>query len=126
VADSTFNILVVEDEPVICELIQKVLADPTVEVDCASNGAEGVKRAKSRRYHLILMDVVLPELDGVSACRLLKGDPKTAGVPLYMLTAKTKEADVEAATRAGADGYIVKPFRGSELKELVSRLRAVS
>jgi DNA-binding response OmpR family regulator len=67
--------------------------------------------------------VVLPQLDGISVCRLLKSEPATAHVPLYMLTGTTKRSDVESATRAGADGYIHKPFRGAELVALVERLR---
>jgi CheY-like chemotaxis protein len=62
-------------------------------------------------------------MDGITLCRLLKSEASTAGIPLYMLTAKAKKTDIEAATRAGADGYISKPFRGAELMELVERLR---
>ncbi|MDY7228607.1 response regulator [Hyalangium rubrum] len=119
-----FHILLVEDEPVIRELVSSMLSDEAVDVVCAADGIEGLKLAKSRPFHLILMDVVLPQLDGVSVCRILKSDPKTASVPLYMLTAKAKKADVESATQAGADGYIQKPFRGTELMSLVDRLRA--
>ena len=74
----------------------------------------------------MLLDVVLPGMDGLTVCRLLKADPATAGVPLYMLTAKTRRADLEAALAAGANGYIHKPFRGSELIELVERLRTAT
>jgi CheY-like chemotaxis protein len=118
-----FRILLVEDEPVIRELVRSMLADGTVEVDCAANGPEGLKLAKSASYDLILLDVVLPQMDGITICRLLRADPKTARTPLYMLTAKAKKADVEAATKAGADGYIHKPFRGAELMELIEKLR---
>jgi DNA-binding response OmpR family regulator len=119
-----FRILLVEDEPVIRELVSSMLSDGSVDVVCAEDGVEGLRLAKSRTFHLILMDVVLPQLDGVSVCRILKSDPETARVPVYMLTAKTKKADVESATLAGADGYIQKPFRGTELMALVDRLRA--
>ena len=117
------QILLVEDEPVIQELVRSLLGDADVEVTCAGNGVEGLKLARSRAFHLILLDVVLPQLDGISVCRLLKSEPATAHVPLYMLTGTTKRSDVESATRAGADGYIHKPFRGAELIELVERLR---
>lgn len=120
---SPFHILLVEDEPVIRELVRSMLSDGEVDVVCAANGVEGLKLAKSQPFHLILMDVVLPQLDGVSVCRILKSDPSTARVPLYMLTAKAKKADVASATQAGADGYIHKPFRGAELMALVERLR---
>jgi two-component system, OmpR family, phosphate regulon response regulator PhoB len=119
----SFRVLLVEDEPVIRELVRSMLGDGTVEVDCAENGAEGLKLAKGGTYDLILLDVVLPQMDGITICRLLRADPKTARTPLYMLTAKAKKSDVEAATRAGADGYIHKPFRGAELMELIARLK---
>lgn len=119
-----FDILLVEDEPVICELIRHLLGDLPVRVAVAQTGAEGLRLARSRPFQLILMDVVLPQLDGISVCRLLKADPATAATPLYMLTARTRRTDVEQATRAGADGYIQKPFRHDELLGLVERLRA--
>lgn len=118
-----FNILLVEDEPVIRELVRSMLSDGEVTVESASTGVEGLKLARSQTFDLILLDVVLPQMDGITLCRMLKSDPSTSMVPLYMLTAKAKKADVEAATRAGADGYIHKPFRGAELMELVERLR---
>jgi two-component system, OmpR family, phosphate regulon response regulator PhoB len=120
---STFHILLVEDEPVIRELVSSMLNDDGVNVVCAEDGVEGLKLAKTRAFQLILMDVVLPKMDGVTVCRILKSDPATKGVPVYMLTGKAKKADVESATNAGADGYIHKPFRGAELMELVERLR---
>lgn len=119
-----FKVLLVEDEPVIRELVSSMLDDGTVAVDCAANGPEGLRLAKANAYDLILLDVVLPQMDGITICRLLKADPKTAKTPLYMLTAKAKKADVETATKAGADGYIHKPFRATELMELIERLRA--
>jgi len=124
-SQTPFHILLVEDEPVIRELVRSMLSDGTVEVVCAANGLEGLKLARSRPFQLILMDVVLPQMDGISACRILKSDPTTATVPLYMLTAKAKKSDMESATLAGADGYIHKPFRGAELMALVERLRGV-
>jgi len=123
---STFHILLVEDEPVIRELVSSMLSDDAVNVVCAEDGIEGLKLAKTRAFQLILMDVVLPKMDGVSVCRILKSDPATARVPVYMLTGKAKKADVESATMAGADGYIHKPFRGAELMDLVERLRAAA
>ncbi|MBI3183622.1 MAG: response regulator [Myxococcales bacterium] len=118
-----FHILLVEDEPVIRELVRSMLSDGVVQVECAANGAEGLRLARTQPFDLILLDVVLPQLDGITVCRMLKSDPSTAAVPLYMLTAKAKKSDMEAATRAGADGYIHKPFRGAELMELVEKLR---
>ncbi|MGZ3460734.1 MAG: response regulator [Archangium sp.] len=121
-----FHILLVEDEPIIRELVRSMLSDGAVEVVCAANGIEGLKLAKSRPFQLVLMDVVLPQLDGISVCRMLKSDPTTSQVPVYMLSAKSKKTDMESATLAGADGYIQKPFKGAELMALVERLRRVA
>lgn len=122
-ANQTFRILLVEDEPVIRELVKNMLSDGDVVVETATNGVEGLKAARTQEFDLILLDVVLPQMDGITVCRLLKADPKTSGVPLHMLTAKARKSDVDAATKAGANGYIYKPFRGAELMELVETLR---
>lgn len=121
---SPFRILVVEDEPVIRELVRSLLSESDCEVEAAGNGVEGLKLARSQAFDLILLDVVLPQMDGITVCRMLKADPSTRTVPLHMLTAKAKKSDVEAAEKAGADGYIHKPFRGAELMDLVTQLKA--
>lgn len=121
---ATFRILLVEDEPVIRELVRSLLSEADVEVECAATGTDGLKLARTQQFDLILLDVVLPQLDGVTICRLLKADAGTARVPLHMVTAKAKKADVDAALKAGADGYIHKPFRGAELMDLVTQLKA--
>jgi CheY-like chemotaxis protein len=126
---ATTRILLVEDEPVIRELVRSLLSETECEVECAATGSEGLKLAKSQTFDLILLDVVLPptgsiQLDGVAVCRMLRADARLASTPIYMLTAKNKKADVEAATRAGATGYIHKPFRGSELLDLVAQVKS--
>ena len=121
--EPTFRVLLVEDEPVIRELVRTMLTGGPVEVECASEGAECVKLARTRSFDLILLDIVLPGLDGIAVCRLLKSDPTTARVPIYMLTAKAKQADIDTARRAGADGYIQKPFKAAELMKLVDEQR---
>jgi DNA-binding response OmpR family regulator len=119
-----FRILLVEDEPVIRGLVETLLTTPEVQVDCVSSGAEAVKRARENPFDLYLLDVVLPGLDGVSVLRLLRADPGNAEKPVYMLSGKQKSADLDAAKRAGATGYITKPFRGVELMDLVAKHRA--
>ncbi len=124
-----FRILVVEDEPVIRELVRSLLSDVECEVETAPHAPDGLKLAKTQTFDLILLDVVLPpvgsiQLDGVAVCRMLRADPRTAKTPIYMLTAKVKKADVETAMKAGASGYIHKPFRGAELLDLVQQLKA--
>jgi CheY-like chemotaxis protein len=121
-ADNSFRIMLVDDEPIIRELVRTMLTSGSVEVEVAADGVECLKLAKSRKFDLILLDIVLPGMDGITVCRMLKSDPATTRIPIYMLTAKAKQADVETAKRAGADGYINKPFKGAELMDLVERL----
>jgi two-component system, OmpR family, phosphate regulon response regulator PhoB len=118
-----FRILLVEDEVVIRGLVETLLTTAEVQVECASSGPEAVKRAREAPFDMYLLDIVLPGLDGVSVLRLLRADPANAGKPVYMLSAKQKSADMETAKRAGATGYIAKPFRGVELMDLVARHR---
>ena len=119
-----FRILLVEDEPVIRGLVETLLTTAEVQVECVSSGADAIKRARENPFDLYLLDIVLPGLDGVSVLRLLRADPANAAKPVYMLSGKQKTADMETAKRAGATGYIQKPFRGVELMELVDKHRA--
>jgi CheY-like chemotaxis protein len=124
-AHRTFQILLVEDEAVIRELVKTMLTGTGVFVSSVDDGPQAIQMARVEpRPDLILLDIVLPRLDGISVCRILKSDPNTAAIPIYMLTAKVRTADKEAASAAGADGYLEKPFKGSELFSLVDRLRA--
>ena len=122
-ADRAFRILLCDDEPVIRELVRTMLASGTVQVEVAPDGPECIKAARSKAFDLILLDIVLPGMDGITVCRLLRSDPATSRVPIYMLTAKAKSADVESAKNAGANGYINKPFKGAELLDLVEELQ---
>ncbi len=118
-----FRVLLVDDEPVIRELVQAMLEGGGVEVRCLESGAQAVPAARQFLPHLILLDIVLPGLDGIAVLRLLKGDPVLARVPVHMLTARARPADHAAAARAGAEGYIEKPFKGRALQALVDGLR---
>ncbi len=122
--EGPFRVLLVEDEPVIRELVRTMLSTGTVEVICAQTGAEALRLSHEKKFHLVLLDIVLPGLDGIAVLRMLRGDPAMSQVPVYMLTAKQKSADVETAKRAGATGYSHKPFKASELMDLVERHRA--
>ncbi len=115
------NIFVVEDEEDILDLIRHHLTKEGFAVATAVNGLEAVKAIQRKPPELILLDLMLPGLDGLEVCRQLKKDPKTAGVPILMVTAKDEESDVVTGLELGADDYIVKPFR---MKELIARVRA--
>ncbi len=120
-----FHILLVEDEPVIRELVQTMLTGGEVTVSSVADGPSALRAARGEPTpSLVLLDVVLPGLDGIAVCRLLKADPRTTQIPVYMLSARVKLVDKEAARRAGAVGYLEKPFKAADLFELVDRLRA--
>lgn len=115
------HIFVVEDEEDILDLIRHHLVKEGYQVSVASNGAGAVKAIMRKPPDMILLDLMLPGMNGLDICRLLKRDSKTAEIPILMVTAKDEEADVVAGLELGADDYVVKPFR---MKELMARVRA--
>jgi two-component system phosphate regulon response regulator PhoB len=115
------NVFVVEDEEDILDLIRHHLTKEGFVVASAADGLEAVKAIMRKPPDLILLDLMLPGLDGLEVCRRLKKEAKTADIPVLMVTAKDEESDVVTGLELGADDYIVKPFR---MKELVARVRA--
>jgi len=116
------NILVVEDEPDLASLIAFNLKRANFDVEIASNGERALDVASHRPPHLVVLDLMLPDISGVEVCKQLKQSTSTSYVPVLMLTAKKEEADRVAGFEAGADDYIVKPF---SVLELVLRVKAV-
>jgi two-component system phosphate regulon response regulator PhoB len=116
------TVLVVDDEEDIQELVRYNLAKEGYKVACVGTGEEALEYARSNLPDLVVLDLMLPGLDGLEVCRVLKGDPKTAGVPVVMLSAKGEEADVVTGLELGADDYVTKPFSP---RILVARIRAV-
>ena len=116
------KILVVEDERDIVELLRYNLRQVNFEVDTVQNGSDALQRAIDNPPDLILLDLMLPEVDGLIVCRLLKNDPRTKNIPIVMLTAKVKEEDRVKGLELGADDYITKPFSP---REVVLRVTAV-
>ena len=116
------QILVVDDEQDILELIRHTLNKEGYEVHVAANGQQAVEKAKKIKPSLILMDVMMPVMDGMEACRQLKEDPETATLPIIFLTARSEEFAELAGFEAGADDYISKPIRS---RVLLSRIRAI-
>jgi two-component system, OmpR family, alkaline phosphatase synthesis response regulator PhoP len=114
------KILVVDDEADIRELVRLNLAREGYEVlDCES-GEQALRLSRSKGPDLVVLDLMLPGIDGLEVCKRLKADPKTAQVPIVILTAKGEETDVVAGLEVGADDYVAKPFSG---KVLVARVR---
>jgi len=116
------RVLVVEDEPDIRDLVSFHLGREGFEVRTAGTGTQGLKDVRTKRPDLIVLDLMLPELDGIEVCRRLRQDPETASIPVIMLTAKGDEVDRIVGLELGADDYVTKPFSP---KELVARVRAV-
>jgi len=114
------KILVVDDEPDILELVRLNLAREGYEVLAASTGEQGLDLARSKLPALIILDLMLPGIDGLDVCKRLRADPKTQGISILMLTAKGEESDVVTGLEVGADDYLTKPFSG---KVLVARVR---
>ena len=113
------TVLVVEDQPINAELVTEILTGEGYEVLTASNAPAGIDIARTQRPDMILMDVQLPGMDGLSATRMLKDDPETAGIPVYALTAHAMQEDVEKARQAGCDGYVCKPISVPDLITMV-------
>ena len=109
------KILVVDDEPDAVELIEFNLRNAGFEVVTAADGAEALRKARATLPDLILLDVMLPEVDGLAVCKLLRHDPNTTSIPIIMLTAKAAEIDRVVGLELGADDYVTKPFSPREL-----------
>jgi two-component system phosphate regulon response regulator PhoB len=116
------SLLLVEDEKSILELLDYNLSKEGYSVTKVTTGEAALENARSDPPDLILLDLMLPGLDGFDVCRLLKGEPKTKHIPIVMLTAKGEEADIITGLELGADDYVTKPFSP---KVLVARIRAV-
>ena len=116
------NILIIEDEPDILELIEYNLKREGYRVTSSSDGEEGLDRARNEPIDLVLLDLMLPGLDGLEICRRMKADSLTSAIPIIMVTAKGEESDVVLGLGLGADDYVTKPFSP---RELAARVRAV-
>ncbi len=116
------KILVVDDELDLVKLVQYNLEKDGYQAMSAANGEDALVVARKERPELVLLDLMLPGMDGLEVCKKLKADPDTAGIAIIMVTAKGEEADITAGLKLGADDYVTKPFSP---KELVARVQAV-
>ena len=115
------RILVIEDDANIQELIKYNLEKNGYKVTVADNGIDGLEEALAQPPDLILLDLMLPGLDGLEVCKRLRMEKQTRKTPIFMLTAKSEELDKVLGLELGADDYITKPF---SIKELIARIRA--
>ncbi|HCD71772.1 response regulator transcription factor [Thermovirga lienii] len=116
------RILVVEDEEALSDILSDALKRHGYKVEKAFDGDTGLEMAENLLPDLIILDIMLPKMDGWEVCRRLKGNPKTSNIPIILLTARRDERDVVAGLDLGADDYIRKPF---SLIELMARVRSV-
>jgi phosphate regulon transcriptional regulator PhoB len=116
------NILVIDDEADIVELISYNLKKEGFSVDYAYDGEAALKKIKGNKYDLIILDLMLPGIQGLELCKIIRGIPDTSNLPIIMLTAKGEELDKVLGLEMGADDYITKPF---STRELVARTKAI-
>ena len=119
------KILVVDDEQHIRRLVNLILGKE-YEILEASDGEEAIDIARREGPVLILMDVMMPNLDGIGACHILKSDDRTKAIPVVMLTAIGDKLDQDYARGMGADGYMTKPFGAQELRDVIKEKLAQS
>ncbi len=116
------KILVIEDEADILEVIQYNLEREGNKVIACRNGEQGLSRIRTDNPDLVILDLMLPGMDGVEVCRQVKSDPVTRAIPVIMVTAKAEESDIVLGLGIGADDYIAKPFSP---RELIARVKVV-
>jgi DNA-binding response OmpR family regulator len=121
-SSKSHHILIIEDEPDITEILKYNLEQNRYRVSTAGTGEEGLTAARETLPDLVLLDLMLPGIDGLEVCRKLREDPRTRELLVIMLTAKGTEADVVVGLTLGADDYVVKPF---STVELLARVKAV-
>lgn len=116
------KILIVEDDHDIVEMVEYNLKEEGYETLSAFNGEQGVELARRERPDLIILDLMLPVIDGFEVCRIVKNDQLTADIPIIILSAKSQETDKVVGLELGADDYVTKPFSP---RELIARIRAI-
>lgn len=116
------RILAVDDEEDILELVRFNIEREGYQVSCAISGEQALKSVRELLPDLIILDLMLPDIDGLEVTKILKGDPKYKSIPIIMLSAKGEEADIVTGLELGADDYVTKPFSP---RILIARIRAV-
>lgn len=116
------NILVIEDDMIVARTIERSLRSEDFKVTVSNSGVEGLKVARRQPQDLVILDVIMPGMDGFAVCREMRSDPILANLPILFLTAKIKDEDRIEGFKAGADDYLTKPFN---VDELILRVRAI-
>ena len=116
------RILLVDDEPSIVKMVGRRLEVEGFDVRIAMDGQEALEKARTEQPHLIVLDLMLPKLNGYEICTLLKQDLRYQKIPIILFTAKTQEKDEQLGIECGANAYVRKPFRAQELVEKIRAL----
>ncbi|MFP4472602.1 MAG: response regulator transcription factor [Candidatus Omnitrophota bacterium] len=118
----THKILIVDDETDIVEVVKKRLASAGYTVFTAHDGKDGLRKIEREQPDLVILDVMMPELNGSTLCGILKYDERFKDIPIIMLSVMARGLDKEIGDKVRADAYLTKPFENKELLEIVSRL----
>lgn len=116
-----YKILVVDDEPTIVRLMEFILARQGHEMIVAVNGEEALEKIKSQHPDLVLLDIMMPRIDGYEVAQRLRADPATAALPIIMLSAKAQDEDIRKGVEVGVDEYVTKPFTPDHLVQVVTK-----
>ena len=116
------KVLLVDDDPVILKLLQVNFEMEGYTVSCAGDGEEGLAKARAERPDIVLLDIMMPKMDGLEVTKALKGAADTKDIPIILLSAKAQASDIQAGKDIGADDYLTKPFDPLELLERVNEL----
>ena len=118
------RVLVVDDDPLIVEIMQTILDLEEFEVDTATTGEQSLDLVQVRPPDVVVLDVMMPGMDGFEVCRRLKADPATSRIPVVLLTARDRDEDRRAGMDAGADAYVTKPFSPLSLIDTITDVGA--
>ena len=118
------TVLVVDDDPVIQTLLHVNFEMEGYKVVEAMDGVEGLERARADRPDVVVLDIMMPKMNGLEVASALKADPVTAGIPVILLSAKAQESDIKAGQSTGAEDYMTKPFDPLDLLDRVAALLA--
>jgi DNA-binding response OmpR family regulator len=116
------KVLLVDDDPVILKLLQVNFEMEGYKVMTANDGVEGLEKARKERPDIVLLDIMMPRMDGLEVTKALKGDASTKDIPIILLSAKAQASDVQVGKDMGADDYLTKPFDPLELLDRVNEL----
>ncbi len=119
------KILVVDDEVYILHILDFILGAESYDVVTATNGEQALQKVREEKPDLVILDIMMPKLDGYETCRMIKSDPATKNIPVILLTAKGREVDQKLGREVGANDYMTKPFSPSKLIERVQAILGV-